>query len=131
MTSVDAVGRTDEGYDDIPVSSFVQQNLRSSTFPDSDVDRTLVQSCLRRGKAGHRRQEGNLRRACFYWDRHAFGSAGIRKTQRAAVEGLFVCVVKLQSADPAMVPGHSLHDDIDPDIAGPLSTVDLADVSNP
>ena len=108
----------------------VAQHLGGAAFADADVDGTAVETRLRGGQPRHRRQEGDAGIPGLLGDRHPVGCLTAGHSQRPAVEGLLVRVVELQSTRPAAVVGHPLHDEIDADVAGLGTSLDLAHVSH-
>ena len=101
----------------------VAQHLGGASLADADVHGALIESRFGGRKPRHRGQEGDADVSCRVRYRHAVGRPAVGLAERTAVEGLLVRVVELESADPALVGGHTLDEEVDADVAGGLPAV--------
>ena len=108
----------------------VAQHFGRAGFPDTNVDRPVVESGLGCRETRHRWQEGDRGRPCFARNGHPLGRPSLGQPQRPAVERLLVRIVELEPATPAPIPGHPVDGDFDPHVGGPLTAADIAHVAD-
>ena len=108
----------------------IAEDLGGAAFSNADIDGAGIEPGFIRRKPGHRwqKRDADILYPLGYW--HAFEIFPFGQSERTAVKGLLIGIIKLEATRPRLSPSHALHENIYPNILSSLPAIDRLNIAH-